>query len=292
MSVENYQSIVRKVRDANNLEKTIRGELKESKEYRFEKRGDVIYATTCPFQDHDPVTIQYSNSDDVLEPLPFRFNPERRVYHCFGCGEGGDVIDFIQQLKSLSYTEALSFLADKSGINVIFEKSDGKTLTEAESENVNYWESRFLRELMQSTSTTRNYFKKEIEDEKFSNSENQAIYDFLINIKVSGQNVINGPIEFTDEIIDSMEESIIRNNALGGGKLIPGLVKQKIRRMKQDPGNISLEDIEYSLTMARASAYGEGIKEATDLAFKRGAKLGDLMTRLNKENMLDYLQGQ
>jgi len=41
----------------------------------------------------------------------FHVNPERQIFHCFGCGAGGDVIAFIQKIENLSFPEALEFLA-------------------------------------------------------------------------------------------------------------------------------------------------------------------------------------
>ncbi len=43
----------------------------------------------------------------------FTVNPERKTYHCFGCGEGGDAISFIMNFHRLSFAEALKELARK-----------------------------------------------------------------------------------------------------------------------------------------------------------------------------------
>lgn len=48
----------------------------------------------------------------------FVVTPERGMYHCFGCGKGGDVISFIQEIEGLSFYDALTFLADKAGITL------------------------------------------------------------------------------------------------------------------------------------------------------------------------------
>ncbi len=37
----------------------------------------------------------------------FHVTPARNLFHCFGCGVGGDVISFIQQIDHLSFTEAV-----------------------------------------------------------------------------------------------------------------------------------------------------------------------------------------
>ena len=56
----------------------------------------------CPF--HDEKTPS------------FTVTPSRGFFYCFGCGEGGDVITFLQRQQNLSFTEAVQTLADRAGI--------------------------------------------------------------------------------------------------------------------------------------------------------------------------------
>lgn len=46
----------------------------------------------------------------------FHVSPDKQLYHCFGCGEGGSVIQFIMKIENLDFVEALRFLADRAGI--------------------------------------------------------------------------------------------------------------------------------------------------------------------------------
>lgn len=46
----------------------------------------------------------------------FHVNSAANTFHCFGCGEGGDVINLVQQLEGLSFVGALQFLAEEAGI--------------------------------------------------------------------------------------------------------------------------------------------------------------------------------
>lgn len=43
-------------------------------------------------------------------------DPARGLYHCFGCGVGGDVFTFVQETQGLSFVEAMEVLADRAGI--------------------------------------------------------------------------------------------------------------------------------------------------------------------------------
>lgn len=53
----------------------------------------------------------------------FTVNPSRQTYKCFGCGAGGDVADFVQRKRDLSYPEALEYIAKNSGIRPEYDKS-------------------------------------------------------------------------------------------------------------------------------------------------------------------------
>lgn len=54
----------------------------------------------------------------------FSVNPERQIYHCFGCGKGGSVINFIMEIENLSYPDAVRFLAKRAHLEVPEDASD------------------------------------------------------------------------------------------------------------------------------------------------------------------------
>ena len=66
----------------------------------------------CPF--HDEKTPS------------FHVRPQLGLWHCFGCGEGGDVISFVQKINSLSFTEAVEYLAGRVGVQLHYEEGSGK----------------------------------------------------------------------------------------------------------------------------------------------------------------------
>lgn len=49
----------------------------------------------------------------------FIVSPERQTFHCFGCGEGGDIFTFVMKLENLSFTEAVERLAEKAGVKIV-----------------------------------------------------------------------------------------------------------------------------------------------------------------------------
>ena len=46
-------------------------------------------------------------------------------FHCFGCGEGGDVIAFLMKHDGLAFTQAVEYLADKTGVQLRYSEGDG-----------------------------------------------------------------------------------------------------------------------------------------------------------------------
>jgi len=52
----------------------------------------------------------------------FNVRPSVGRYHCFGCGEGGDVIEFVMKMDGLSFTEAIEYLAGKTGVQLRYEE--------------------------------------------------------------------------------------------------------------------------------------------------------------------------
>ena len=57
----------------------------------------------------------------------FHVNASRGFYHCFGCGESGDAIKFVQRMDGLSFVEAVKKLAERAGVK-IEEKSDPEAM--------------------------------------------------------------------------------------------------------------------------------------------------------------------
>ena len=68
------------------------------------KRRGANYVACCPF--HNEKTPSFSVS------------PTKGIYHCFGCGKTGSAVRFVMEHESMSYVEALKYLAKKYGIEV------------------------------------------------------------------------------------------------------------------------------------------------------------------------------
>lgn len=71
-------------------------------QYVILKRRGRNFLGLCPF--HKEKTPSFSVS------------PDKQIFHCFGCGVGGDVITFINRIENLGYRESIEMLAEKAGI--------------------------------------------------------------------------------------------------------------------------------------------------------------------------------
>lgn len=88
-------SIIDQVRRENDIVEVV------STYVKIQKRGG-YYMGLCPF--HSERSPSFSVS------------PGKQIFHCFGCGAGGDVFSFIEQYENLSFSEALKLLADRAGV--------------------------------------------------------------------------------------------------------------------------------------------------------------------------------
>ena len=55
---------------------------------------------------------------------PSRSTPQEKLYHCFGCGVGGDTIKFVEEKEGLDFADAVELLAERYGVELEREKED------------------------------------------------------------------------------------------------------------------------------------------------------------------------
>lgn len=70
----------------------------------------------------------------------FMVNPELQIYKCFGCGEGGDVLSFLQLREGMEFGEALGFLAERAGVKL--ERGDFQSGEKGKLYELNSWAAR------------------------------------------------------------------------------------------------------------------------------------------------------
>jgi len=143
----------------------------------LKRKGQNLWAC-CPF--HNEKTPSFSVS------------PAKGFYKCFGCGRGGDAIDFVMEIEKLNYLEALRYLAKKYGIEIKEEElSEGELRAQSERESLyialNFAKDYFRQNLLttaEGKNIGQSYFKeREVADEiadKFALGYAQDQWDGLL----------------------------------------------------------------------------------------------------------------
>ncbi|MGF7143711.1 DNA primase [Anaerotaenia torta] len=151
--------LVEEVRSRNDIVSVIGSYI------RLQKKGS-NHMGLCPF--HNEKTPSFSVSGS------------KQMYHCFGCGVGGNVFTFIMEYENYTFLEALRHLAERAGI----------ALPEQEMTEEQKRQSDLRGRLLEVNKLAAMYFYYQ-----FKNPEGQAAYDYLVK--------------------RGLEENIIRHFGLG-----------------------------------------------------------------------------
>lgn len=110
---------------------------------RLEKRGG-RYWGRCPF-----------HAGGQEKTPSFTVDPDQKLYYCFGCRKGGNIVDFIMEMDKCGFPEAIKTLARKSGVELVFEGNN-----EEDNEEWKFAQSRKeqLYELYRRTALSFNHF--------------------------------------------------------------------------------------------------------------------------------------
>ncbi|MFW6007285.1 MAG: DNA primase [Halanaerobiales bacterium] len=90
-----YEDFKEKVKNSVDIVEVI-------SEYVDLKKVGKNYKGLCPF--HQEKTPS------------FTINPEKQFYHCFGCGVGGDVYEFMMEIENITFKESLNLLSERAGL--------------------------------------------------------------------------------------------------------------------------------------------------------------------------------
>ena len=109
----------------------------------------------------------------------FSVAPDKQIYHCFGCGTGGNTISFLMEYEKISFVESLQKLAERYGIELNLQRDDGS--------------SEFFSQLYDIHTAAVNFFKKNLASEL-----GKKIRDYLKERGLSNETVAIFDLGYAD----------------------------------------------------------------------------------------------
>ena len=119
----------------------------------------------------------------------FSVSPDKQIYHCFGCGKGGGVINFIMEIENLSFPEAVEFLAKRAGMAMPQEENDR--------------ESRKRSRMLALNRDAARFFYTQL-----STPQGGAARDYMAKRRIGPATAKNFGIGFAPDTWDSLEKAM------------------------------------------------------------------------------------
>jgi len=149
---------------------------------KLQKAG-ANYRALCPFH---------------KEKTPsFFVSPSRQIWHCFGCGEGGDIFSFLMKIENIEFKEALKILAQKAGVKLAYEnpqiRSEKQRLVDINKEAARFFEEN----LWKNKDVVGYLIKRGLKEETikefhlgWTSDEWRSLSDFLIKKGFNSKDII------------------------------------------------------------------------------------------------------
>ena len=163
------ENFINELTERNDIVEVVSSYVRLSK-----KSGSNLFGL-CPF--HSEKTPSFSVS------------PDKQIYHCFGCGKGGGVINFVMEIENLSFPEAVEFLAKRAGMPMPEETNDRESRRRARMLELNKAAARFFYE-------------------QLSTPAGQAACDYMRKRKLSPATARNFGIGFAPDSWNSLTEAM------------------------------------------------------------------------------------
>ena len=157
---------------------------------KLEKAG-IHFKARCPF--HSEKTPSFFVSAD------------RGSYHCFGCGKGGDIFSFVQEIEGLDFPETLKLLAERAGVKL-------EKYSEAQNEKLKEEE-----EIYRAIEEATKYFEHELRG-------NKEVIEYLKNRGLTGETAKKFRIGYAPDgwrnLFHYLSDKKISTKAMEGAGLI------------------------------------------------------------------------
>ncbi len=145
------------------------------------KKSGTNFKATCPFHNEKSASLMIS--------------PQKQIWHCFGCGEGGDVFGFVMRYENLEFREVLPILAQRAGI-VLPERRPGQAQAKKVSE-----------ELMRVNNFAAKFYRKILESKA-----GEEATEYLVNRGLTAKTIENWEIGYSPDSFDSLLKALQSKN--------------------------------------------------------------------------------
>ncbi len=162
------EEIVEEVRQRNDIVDVI------SSYVKLQKKGS-NHMGLCPFHGEKTPSFSVSRS--------------KQMYHCFGCGVGGNVFTFVMEYENYTFVEALKMLADRAGVN----------LPEAEYSEEEKRKADLKTRLLEINKAAAKYFFYQLKSER-----GQHAYNYLRGRELSEETIVKFGLGYSNKFSDDL----------------------------------------------------------------------------------------
>ncbi len=162
------EEIVEEVRQRNDIVDVI------SSYVKLQKKGS-NHMGLCPFHGEKTPSFSVSRS--------------KQMYHCFGCGVGGNVFTFVMEYENFTFVEALKMLADRAGVN----------LPEAEYSEEERRKADLKTRLLEINKAAAKYFFYQLKSER-----GQLAYNYLRGRELSEETIVKFGLGYSNKYSDDL----------------------------------------------------------------------------------------
>jgi len=162
------EEVIQEVSNSNDIVEVV------SEYVKLKKSGSSLMGL-CPF--HKEKTPSFSVS------------PDKQLFHCFGCGAGGTVINFIMRIENLDFIEAIKLLAERAGIDLPegnYNSKDSKIFEKKE------------RIIKLNLEAARYFFQK------LNSPEGQRARDYLAKRQINHKTIVNFGLGYSPKSRDEL----------------------------------------------------------------------------------------
>ncbi len=157
------------------------------------KRAGKDYRGLCPFHgDKDP---------------SFYVSPQKAIFYCFGCSAGGSVFNFVMKMEQVSFSEAVSRLAQRYGVPLQLDKYSERTSDERDP-------------IFQALTLAQVFFAKQLE-------QNASVQEYLVNRGVSKEWMRLLGLGFAPDSWEAIHDFLHGQGVLERISMAAGLLRQR-----------------------------------------------------------------